>query len=227
MRPIVQPRWRMVARTREGSAARGTRLASLLHDQSAALAVGISLLKQWKESGWVELYANPDQTIGLFEQVLAELTQLTHTVAAGQIVRSRPSSIRDSLDRVAKTAGVGLDLTIAGDEACLTDAQAELVRLFGREAIRNVKRHSGSNLCRISVDASTCPFVVTARDWGAGIRPGGRWGRGIGLLENLARELGAVVKVSSQPGLGMQLTLIGPRCVLTRGFHQAWSAPHM
>jgi signal transduction histidine kinase len=207
----------MVARTRHGSAASGTRLAVRIHDSAAALAVGIALLKGSKESGWSELNANPDHTIAVFEQVLAELRQLSRTLSNERAARTRPAGIRDSLEGAAKSAGIGLELRVTGDVHWLTEGQAELVRFVGREAIRNVKRHSGANRCRISIDVSSCPFVLTARDWGAGIQGGGpRSGRGIAMLEDLAGELGAVLNVSSQPGLGMQLTLVGPRCVLTR-----------
>jgi hypothetical protein len=206
----------MVFRKRRDSAASGIRLAVRLHDVSAGLAVGIALLKGWKEYGWIEQISDPDRTIGVFEQVLAELRQLSRAVSEGPVARSRPANIRSSLERAAKTVGVGLELRITGEEGWLTKRQVELIHLVGREAIRNVKRHSGGIRCRITVDVSSCPFILKARDWGAGIRPGAGWGRGIALLEDLAGELGAVLTISSQPGLGMELTLIGPRCVLTR-----------
>jgi signal transduction histidine kinase len=210
----------MVARERRSPAASSIRLAVRLHDVSSGLAVGIGLLKGWKESGWSERRPDPDQTIEVFEQVLAELRLLSRAISEGASARSRPASVRDTLEREAKTAGVDLELRLTGKEGWLSDGQAELVRLTGREAIRNVKRHSGASRCRITIDFSICPFVLTARDWGAGIQPEARLGGGIALLEDLAGEMGAALKISSQPGLGVELTLTGPRCVLTRGANE-------
>jgi signal transduction histidine kinase len=210
----------MVARERRSSEASSVRLAVRIHDMSAGLAVGVALLKGWKESGWSKQKPEPDLTIEVFEQVLAELRLLSRAISEGASARSRPQSVRDSLELAAKTAGVELELRLAGSEGWLTEGQAELVRLTGREAIRNVKRHSGASRCRIAIDLSTCPFVLTARDWGAGIQPEARLGGGIALLEDLAAEMGASLKIGSQPGLGVELTLTGPRCVLTRSANQ-------
>lgn len=210
----------MIARERRGSAATSIRLAVRLHDVSAGLAVGIGLLKAWKESGLSEPKPDPDRTIEVFEHLLAELRLLSRAISEGAPARNRPASVRDSLEREAKTAGVDLELRLTGKEDWLTEGQAELVRLTGREAIRNVKRHSGASRCRITIDRSTCPFVLTARDWGAGIQPEARLGGGITLLEDLAGEMGAALKITSQPGLGVELTLTGPRCVLTRGANE-------
>jgi two-component system sensor histidine kinase DesK len=207
----------MGARERRGAAASG-RLAVHLHDLAGDLAVGLALLKG---SGWSSQQPEPDRTIEVCEQVLTELRQLSRTASEGVHARRPPASVRESLLREATTAGVDLELSLTGNDGSLADEQAELVRLAGREAIRNVKRHSGATRCRIAIDLSSCPFVLTARDWGAGIQPEARLGGGIALLEALAREMGAALKISSQPGLGVEFTLTGPRCVLTRGPSQS------
>jgi signal transduction histidine kinase len=203
----------MGARERRGASA-SLRLAVELHDVSGDLAVGIALLKGWREAEGTGKQAEPDRAIEVFELVLAELRHLLRTVS--RVARSRPVSLRESLELEAKTAGIVLELILAGKESWLSRAQAELVRLTGREAIRNVKRHSGSKRCRLAIDFSSCPFVLTARDWGAGIQSESRPGGGIALLEALADEMGAALTTSSQPGMGVELTLTGPRCVLAR-----------
>lgn len=211
----------MVAGERRGAATNSVRLVVQLHDVSAGLAVGIGLLKGWEESGWSDPKPDPHRTIEVFEQVLAELRQLSRAVSDRAALSSRKSSLPASLELEAKTVGVELDLEVTGEPEQLGDRLAELVRLVGREAIRNVKRHSGVSHCRITVDLSTCPFVLTARDWGPGIQPQARQGVGIALLQNLARELGAALTISSQPGLGVELTLTGPQCFLAREARQA------
>ena len=203
----------MVARSRTDSTST-RQFAVQLHDASAGLAVGIGLLKGLSEAGPGDHQPGSRFVIVAFEQVLTELRQLSRTLSDRDVVRPRTADIRESLQRDAMAAGVDLELRVIGQERGLPEAHLELVRLAGREAIRNVKRHSGSSLCRISLDASICPFVFEARDWGAGMQPGPHARGGIALLTDLAREMGAVLTISSQPGLGMQMTLTGPRCAL-------------
>lgn len=207
----------MVARAHSRWARSAAGLAVRLHDASAGLAVGIGLLKGSTESASSEQQPDSSLAIQMFEQVLDELRQLSRTVSARPVVRPRPQSVVESLKRDALVAGVELELTVMGREDWLTGEQVDLLVLAGRESIRNVGRHSGTRRCRVTIDISTCPFVLSVSDWGTGIRPGTRVGGGIRLLDDLATEMGAALDISSQPGLGMELTLTGPRCVLTRG----------
>ncbi len=200
------------------------RLAARLQDICAGLAIGIGLLKGWKELMASDSVGEPRQTVEVFEHALGELRRLQRLVSERAVAGHRAPSVRESLDKEAKSVGVDLDLTIAGHEDWLTHGQAELVRLVGREAIRNVKRHSGARHCRITIDLSTCPFVMTVRDWGAGVQSGARPWRGLALLESFASDLGASLHFSSQPGFGVALTLSGPRCGLAHVIAQASSA---
>ncbi len=207
----------MVVRNRKRWQPDDRRLAARLHDISSGLAIGIGLLKGRNESTWSGSRSELQQTIDVFEEVLAELRHLLRGVSEGADGRGGPVNVRESLVQEAKSLGVDLDLRLVGQEDWLAAGQAELMRLVGREAIRNVKRHSGASVCRITIDLATCPFVMAARDWGAGNQPNARPRRGLALLESLARDLGASLQFSSQPGLGVELTLIGPRCGLAAG----------
>lgn len=195
---------------RTSSAAGTTWLAVRLHDASAGLAIGIGLVKGWQESRPDTVPQAPNEALDVLEQVLTELRQLSRTVSSGAPPSRRSATLRECLQREAESIDVELDLKVAGQESSLSVDEAELVRAAGREAIRNVKRHSGTSRCRIRIDLSARPFVLTARDWGAGIRAREHIGAGITLLETLAGEMGAELKVSSQPGLGVELMLTGP-----------------
>jgi len=199
------------------------RLAARLHDISAALAIGIGLLKGWKELMASDSMGEPRQTVEVFEHALGDLRRLQRLVSERATARHLGTNVGESLDREAKSVGVDLDLRLAGQEDWLTDGQRELVGLVGREAIRNVKRHSGASLCRITIDLSSCPFVMTVRDWGAGVQADARPRRGLALLESLARDIGASMDFRSQPGMGVALTLTGPRCGLADAIAQASS----
>lgn len=185
-------------------------LAVRLHDAAAGLAIGIGLVKGWQESRTgIEQHA-PNYALEVLEQVLMELRELSRTLSSQAPPSHRPATLRECLHREAKAIGVALDLKVAGQESSLSGNAAELIRVVCREAIRNVKRHSGTSRCRIDIDLSARPFVVMARDWGSGIQARGSAGTGITLIETLARAMGAELSVSSQPGLGVELMLKGP-----------------
>ena len=193
--------------------------AARLHDASAGLAVGISLLKGSPRFGRTDSPPESDETLEVFEQVLDNLRQLTRAMT-NRAPRTDPRrNLRHSLKRDAQLVGVDLDLEVIGLAGWLTPDQAELLQLAGREAIRNVKRHAGAASCRMIVDLSACPFVLWARDWGAGIKPGSRAGNGIVSLRALAASMGCELVIGSQPGLGTELVLTGPRCPRT------WTPP--
>ena len=195
---------------RGGPSAGTTWLAVRLHEVSAGLAVGIGLVKGWQESRPGTVPLAPGDALDILEQVLGELKELSRTVAGEAPANQRPATLRECLFREASSIGVELDLEVAGRESSLSRDEAELVRVVCREAIRNVKRHSGTSGCRIRIDVSARPFVLTARDWGAGIGALEHAGDGLALLEALARDMGAELNVSSQPGLGVQVSLRGP-----------------
>jgi len=214
----------MVARSRTDSAST-SQFAVRLHDASAGLAIGIGLLKGWPPARSGDHEPSSQFVIEAFEQVLTELRQLSRTLSDGRGVRQRPADFRESLDQGAKAAAIDLELRVIGQEHLLPAAQLELVRLAGREAIRNVKRHSGSSLCRVTLDASICPFVFEARDWGAGMQPATSVSGGIALLSDRARDIGCVLTISSQVGLGMRMNLTGPRCAIGRDGHRSSRQP--
>ncbi len=214
----------MIARSRTDSGST-RQFAVRLHDASAGLAVGIGLLKGWPEARSGDHQPSSQFVIEAFEQVLTELRQLSRTLSHRHGVGPRPADFRESLDQDARAAGIDLELRVIGREQLLPAAHLELVRLAGREAIRNVKRHSGSSLCRVTLDASICPFVFEARDWGAGMQPGSQVSGGIALLSDLARDIGCVFTISSQPGLGTRMTLTGPHCALARDGHRLRRLP--
>jgi signal transduction histidine kinase len=211
----------MSAKRRKRSQLDDLRLAAHLHDISAAQAIAVGLLKGWKVSMGGDWAVAPQQSIEVFEHVLRDLRQLLRSVSEGAVGGRRPTGVSEVLVHEAYSVGVDLDLRLAGQEDWLTNGQAELIRLVGREAIRNVKRHSGSSLCRMTINLSSCPFVLTVRDWGAGSQSGTRPRRGLALLETLAKDLGASMEFRSQPGLGVALTLTGPRCGLANAVSQA------
>jgi signal transduction histidine kinase len=195
-------------------------IAARIHDVAAGLAVGIGLLKE------VGAASQPQGKVGIevLESVLAEVKQVSQIPPRAHL-RSRSVGLARGLREEAARLGVELELELAGDAEWLSVQERELLRLTAREAIRNVKRHSGTAKCRMRVDVSECPYVLRTRDWGAGIDPASQAGNGIERLRDLAASLGAELAIGSQPGMGTALVLVGRRCPTTR-IRPATGQPH-
>jgi signal transduction histidine kinase len=180
-------------------------LSARLHDAATGIAIGLSLLKGATDG-------NAGQALHILDESLGSLKRLSQGVATAVSPSSPLLRIESALARQAEVLGLDLDLDLTGSTEWLPRNQSELLRLVIREALRNVRRHSGSKRCRVKLDLSTCPFVVQIRDWGSGILSGTRPSSGIALLQSLAAEIGCQLTVSSQPGLGTDLLLVGPAC---------------
>ena len=200
-----------VAQMRDGKNGRfrnpGVEMAARLHDIAAGMAVGIGLLKGAADNS----PAQDNNGLEILESVLAEVQQL-YRARQGTYVSSSTVDVASGLREEAARLRIELELEVAGDADWLSVQERQLLQLAARESIRNVKRHSGSAKCRMTIDLSDCPFVLQAHDWGAGIDPTSRPGRGFERLRDLATGLGCELAVGSQPGLGTTLVLIGRRC---------------
>jgi signal transduction histidine kinase len=180
-------------------------LSARLHDAATGFAIGLSLLKGATGS-------NSSQALHILDESLGSLKRLSQGVASAARPWSPQPRIESALARQAEVLGLDLELDLTGRTEWLPPNQSELLRLVIREALRNVRRHSGSKRCRVKLDLTSCPFVLQIRDWGSGILSGTRPSSGIALLQSLAAEIGCQLSLSSQPGLGTDLLLVGPAC---------------
>src|SRR5260370_23467892 len=153
--------------------ARDAELAARLHDIAAGLAVGVGLLKE--VAGTSPLHDSAGFEV--LESVLADVKQLSQA-PRGAYIRSRRVDLASGLREEANRLGVECELKLWGDDGWLGAEERELLRLAGREVLRNVKRHSGSAKCAMTIDLSYCPWVLRARDWGAGIAGDAQVGHG-------------------------------------------------
>lgn len=189
-------------------------LAVRIHDITATVAVGVALLKGHHAQIDGVSRGDVDQALEAFETALAALRGLAFATRTSE---TRVRNVAAGLAEDGAHLGIDLDLEVIGDEGWLGDGEAELVRLAGREAIRNVLRHSGSKRCHLTLDLADCPFVLKVRDWGAGIQGGDRGGNGIERIRSLAQRLGARVVLRSLPGMGTEFVLVGRGCPRTHG----------
>lgn len=194
-------------------------LAVRLHDAAAALAVGVGLLKTEAEATHTVRLQQTEQARAILVEVQANVRQLSHSLSDIAPRPNLPSDLQFGLKREAERLGVSVEIDVAGEIGWLPANYAELVWLASREGLRNVRRHSRTAVCRISLNLDSCPFVLRIRDRGRGLAPDARFGEGIRLLREMAEGAGCDLRIASQPGLGAELVLVGPPCARDRESH--------
>jgi signal transduction histidine kinase len=178
-----------------------------LHDGTAILALGLGFLR----AAEFRSKRRQVQSLDLLERALVSLKQLEGDLGRIEGVPLQ-SDVVTSLKQQADLLDIELDLRVTGSSDQVAPSVVEFLRLAGREALLNVRRHSGTRTCRIQLDFASCPLALRARDWGAGLGTGANGGHGLVLLRELADWLGCELVVGSQPGLGTELVIYGPRC---------------
>ena len=105
---------------------------------------------------------------------------------------------------------VRVEISAQGTEEMLTPQQREVVYQVVREALTNVRKHSGSSICRVRMRLAAHPFLVEVADEGRGF--GSAQGGGYGLvgMRERAAGIGGRLEVVSTQGKGTTVFLFGP-----------------
>jgi signal transduction histidine kinase len=193
------------------------RIARELHDGIATdLAAAISLFKAHKESNPAfGKKGGPDEILasvfGILERMLK---QVRETLAE---LRPRPigpeglmGDLRIQADEFARLYSIRVEISSNGTEDMLPPPQREVVYQVVREALTNVRRHSGSSICRVKMAFAAKPFMIEVSDEGRGFTstPGGGYGL-VGMRER-AGGIGGRLEVVSTDGRGTTVFLFGP-----------------
>jgi signal transduction histidine kinase len=189
-----------------------SRIARELHDGLATeLAGAISLFKVYLEG-----HSGPmDQTLtdvfGILERMLK---QVRDTLAE---LRPRPlgpegliGDLRNQADEFARLYSIRVEISSNGTEDLLPPPQREVVYQVVREALTNVRKHSGSSICRVRLGFSANPFLIEVADEGRGIGRGRPGGYGLVGMRERAAGIGGRLEVVSTDGRGTTLFLFGP-----------------
>jgi signal transduction histidine kinase len=126
------------------------------------------------------------------------------------------SAFVDALQAIVKNTAAGTALRtefrITGEPRALSPAVEENLLHIGQEALTNALRHAHATRfdTRISFDSEA--VYLELRDNGDGFDVDGINGGGIGLIgmKERADQIGATVKVTSEPGKGTKITAVSP-----------------
>ena len=188
------------------------RVARELHDGIATeLAGAISLFKLYLE----RQKGQPDETLkNVFEilerslkHVRESLTELRPaTISEDGLVED----LRRQAEEFARLYGIRVEFSSNGTEELLSPRQREVVAQIVREALTNVRRHSGSAICRVKMGFAARPFLIEVSDEGRGFASAGAAGYGLVGMRERAAGVGGRLEVVSTEGRGTTVFLFGP-----------------
>jgi signal transduction histidine kinase len=188
------------------------RIARDLHDGIATdLAGAISLFKVYMEGR----KAQPDQTLKnvfeIMERLLKHVRETLSDLRPGAIgPDGLVGDLRRQADEFARVYGIRVELSNSGTEDLLSAQQREVVSQVVRETLTNVRRHSGSSICRVKMAFDARPFLVEVSDEGRGFHSGGSGGYGLVGMRERAAGIGGRLEVVSTEGRGTTVFLFGP-----------------
>jgi signal transduction histidine kinase len=188
------------------------RIARDLHDGIATdLAGAISLFKVYMEGR----KGQPDQTLkNVFEIMERLLKHVRETLAELRPGAIGPDGLvgdlRRQADEFARVYGIRVELSNSGTEDLLSAQQREVVAQVVRETLTNVRRHSGSSICRVKMAFDARPFLIEVSDEGRGFHSGGSGGYGLVGMRERAAGIGGRLEVVSTEGRGTTVFLFGP-----------------
>jgi signal transduction histidine kinase len=193
------------------------RMARELHDTVATdLAGAISLFKVYIEGHPGSAKKGPaDATlISVLEIMERMLKHVRETLAD---LRPRPigpegllGDIRHQAEEFARLYSIRVEISTNGTEDMLSAQQREVVYQVVREALTNVRRHSGSSICRVRMAFAARPFLIEIADEGSGFESAGAGGYGLVGMRERSAGIGGRLEVVSTEGRGTTVFLFGP-----------------
>lgn len=188
------------------------RVARELHDGVATdLAGAIALFKVYLE----KTKGGADETLtGVYEILERSLRRVRDSLADLRPAAIGPGGLVDDLRRQAeefsRLYGIRVELSNIGTEDMLSPQHREVVAQVVREALTNVRRHSGSAICRVRMAFAARPFLIEVADEGRGFAAPEAGGYGLMGMRERAAGIGGRLEVVSTPGRGTTVFLFGP-----------------
>src|SRR5258708_25615380 len=112
--------------------------------------------------------------LGILERMLKDdretLSELRHLpIGPEGLMRD----LRTQADEFARLYSIRVEISSNGTEQMLPPQQREVVYQVVREALTNVRRHSGSSICRVRLAFAAPPFLIDVADQCRGFKSPG------------------------------------------------------
>jgi signal transduction histidine kinase len=211
--PVEQRRETFARQAVDDAVARErARVARELHDGVASdLAGAISLFKVYLE----RTKGQPDETLtdiyGILERSLKHVRESLADMRPAPIGPGGVlGDVRRQAEEFARMYGIRVELSSNGTEDMLSPHHREVVGQVVREALTNVRRHSGSSICRVKMGFAARPFLIEVADEGRGFTGAATTGYGLMGMRERAAGIGGRLEVVSTEGRGTTVFLFGP-----------------
>ena len=188
------------------------RVARELHDGVASdLAGAISLFKVYLE----KTKGHADETLtdiyGILERSLKHVRESLADLRPAAIGPDGVlGDVRRQAEEFARLYGIRVEVSSNGTEDLLSPHHREVVAQVVREALTNVRRHSGSTICRVKLGFAARPFLIEVSDEGRGFTAPGTAGYGLVGMRERAAGIGGRLEVVSTENRGTTVFLFGP-----------------
>jgi len=189
-----------------------SRIARELHDGVATdLAGAISLFKVYLE----RTKGQPDEILKeAFDILERSLKDVRESLADLRPAAIGPDGVvvdlRQQAEEFSRLYGIRVELSNVGAEDLIAAQHREVVAQVVREALTNVRRHSGSTICRVKMSFAARPFLIEVSDEGRGFAANVPAGYGLMGMRERAAGIGGRLEVVSTPGRGTTVFLFGP-----------------
>ena len=198
----------------EAVARERSRIARELHDGLASdLSTVVALFKYYFESA-----RGTDEGDQVLENVFHVLEGLLESTRA-TLRDMRPrrlgpdglvADLRGMAEEFGRLNGIRVEIWTSGREEELSQGQREVIYNIVREALTNVRRHSGATVARVRLGFAAKPFLVEVADEGKGFESPGSGGYGLVGMRERATGIGGRLEVVTTPGRGTTVFLFGP-----------------
>jgi signal transduction histidine kinase len=188
------------------------RISRELHDGLATeLAGAISLFKVYLESNPEHRDETLVNILDILERMLAQVRETLAELRPRQLGSDGlVGELRSQGEEFARLYSIRVEISAQGTEDLLTNQQREVVYQVVREALTNVRKHSGSAVCRVRMRLAAHPFLVEVADEGRGFGGALAGGYGIVGMRERAAGIGGRLEVVSTEGKGTTVFLFGP-----------------
>jgi signal transduction histidine kinase len=190
------------------------RIAREIHDGLAADVAGaISLLKLYLQSDGPQ--ADRENTIvgvlGILETQLAATREWLRSMRPDRLGPAHlVEAVRKLADEIGRLHAIRIEVWTSGPAERLSESQREVAYYIVREALNNIRKHSGAAVCRVRMAFDANPFLIEITDEGKGFMTNNGAGYGLVGMRERAAGIGGRLEVVTTLDRGTTVFLFGP-----------------
>jgi signal transduction histidine kinase len=207
----------------QATAEERNRLARDLHDAVSQTLFSASLISEVLPKLW-EMNENEgkrrlEEVRQLTRGALAEMRTLLLELRPDSLVEAEFGYLMTQLgESITGRSRVPVKVTVNGSCAMPVEVKIALYRI-AQEALNNVAKHAGASEAKVNLLCGPGRVTLHISDNGKGfvVRGVPPNSLGLGIMKERAREIGAVLKLKSQPGKGAAVKVVWNDSAAERG----------